>query len=221
MASERGVDRFTLGPLHNPVRGFLHGSGAACWLWLAAELGTRAEAPCRGALLVCAFSQAALFAASSLYHSLPWPPVWKARMGRLDHSMIYVKIAGTLTPLAWLALAEPWRTWLIALAWAIALLGTVQKLGAPRVSAHASLPFQVAQALLGIPVLLAFGERFPGMPQALLVTSAALYATGALCFVLERPRLWPRVFSFHEVFHVFVVAGSGAHYALLVNYLAR
>lgn len=216
-------DRFHLGPIHNPVRGALHVSASAVALGTAAHLWQRGTQGDVGlaALLVFAGSQAALFATSSLYHSVPWSPRWKRRMQRADHCMIYVAIAGTLTPIAVAALGAT-RAWPVLVgAWGIALCGVAQKLVFPSVHERASIPFQLAQASLGIPVLVAFAARHPGAPSWLALAGAAVYAVGAVAFLTERPRLWPRVFSFHELFHFMTVVGSGAHQLLVAQYLAR
>lgn len=213
-------ERLALGPIQNPIRAALQALGAALWALVALDLATRPGVPARGVLELCALSQVALFTASTLYHAVPWHPRWKRRMQRLDHSMIYVKIAGTLTLVAWLSLESPRREVVAAAAWGIALVGVGQKAWADHLHEHLAIPIQVGQAMLGLPALLAFAERFPGAPTALLAAGTCLYAVGALLFVLRRPVLWPRIFSFHEVFHVFVVAGSSAHCALLRHLVA-
>src|SRR5688572_23504085 len=137
-------ERDCLGRMHNPVRGFLHGSSAvlslvgAATLWRAEEndLGMRI------ALVVFAASLVGLYTVSSLYHSYPWQAVWKRRMQRLDHSMIYVVVAGTYTPLAMVVLDG----WLLAAAltatWAIALGGIAQKIFWPHVADWVSIAMQ-------------------------------------------------------------------------------
>jgi hemolysin III len=217
--SERA--RLTVGPFQNPVRGLLHGSGAVLWLAFAAELAGRGGFPGRGALLLCAASQAALFATSALYHSLPWPPRAKARMQRADHAMIHVKIAGTLTALTWLAAPFPFREALVAAAWGAALAGVLHKAAVREIAEQPSVHLQIGQALLGVPAAVSFSAQAPAGQVALLVGGGLLYLSGALCFAARRPLLWPRVFSFHEVFHVLVLAGSGAHFALLARLVAR
>jgi hemolysin III len=207
--------RLSVGPFQNPVRGVLHGSGALVWLAFAADLAVREAVPARAALLLCAASQVALFATSAFYHSLPWPPRWKARMQRADHAMIHVKIAGTITALTWLAAPLPLSGVFVAAAWAFALAGIVYKMVA-EIDEIPSVRLQIGQALLGLPAMASFAAREPGAHVALLVGGGLLYLAGALCFAARRPVLWPRVFSFHEVFHVFVLAGSGAHFALIL-----
>ncbi len=216
-------DRVTLGPLHNPIRGVLHGSAAlaaftvALYLWKQAGCAPWA----RIALIGCALSQFALYLTSCLYHTLPWPPVAKARMQRLDHSMIYLAIAGSLTPIVVLGLDDWRREAILVAAWTIAILGVLQKALLPQVHEKVSIPFQILAASLVLPALVPFAQRFPGAPVYLVAIGASSFAVGAIFFVTERPRLWPRVFGFHELFHVCTLLGSGAHYALLVRYLSQ
>jgi hemolysin III len=215
------LQRLTVGPFHNPVRGLLHGSGAALWLAFGASLALGPAFPERLALLLCAVSQTALFATSALYHSLPWRPRWKARMQRADHAMIHVKIAGTVTAITWLAGPTPWSAALMAAAWAVAVAAAAHKAWVPEIAEHPSIHVQVGQSLLAVPAMVVFAGRESGLHLALLLGGGLLYLAGALCFAARRPVLWPRVFSFHEVFHVCVLAGSGAHFALLARVLAR
>ena len=154
----QATNRLTLGPLHNPVRGLLHGSAAIASMALAAYLWSHADCPPSGraALLVCALSQFGVYLASTLYHTLPWGPVAKWRMQRLDHSMIYVGIAGTLTPIVWLGL-DDWRRGAIpTAAWCIAILGSLQKAFLPWIHEKASIPFQVGTACLVLPAAAPF-----------------------------------------------------------------
>ena len=72
-----------------------------------------------------------------------------------------------------------------------------------------------------LPAIGPFVERFPGTPAHLALAAAALYVVGVVVFLTERPRLWPRVFSHHELFHVLLVAGTGAQTTLALGYLAR
>jgi len=79
---------------------------------------------------------------------------------------------------------------------------------------------QVAQGWLAVPLLLPLSERLPASALLLLVLGGVLYTVGMLAYATRRPRLWPRVFSYHEVFHVLIVAGSLTHYAMTFTYIA-
>jgi len=173
------------------------------------------------ALLVFGLSLIGLYTVSSLYHSVPWRRIWKERMQRLDHSMIYVLVAGTYTPVAIIGL-DGWLRWTaLGAAWGIAAIGILQKLFLPRLADGYSIALQTTQGWLALPFIVPLAHRLPWPAVLLAVLGGISYTTGMVFLVTNRPRLWPRVFSYHEVFHVFVVAGSSAHYAMALWYMAR
>lgn len=208
--------------MHNPVRGLLHGTAAVASVVGAVLLFTHSSGGFaqRAALFAFGASLVGLYTVSSLYHSVPWRPVWKQRLQRLDHAMIYVLIAGTFTPIATIVL-DGWLRWgALAAVWGIAALGTAQKLLWPRIGHGFSVSLQALQGWLALPLLLPLSERLSGPALVLLVAGGLLYTVGMIAFATRRPRLWPRVFSYHEVFHVFVVAGSASHWAMIFAYIA-
>src|SRR5690349_13663032 len=127
-------DRLTLGRMQNPVRGFLHGTAAAASVVGAVALRQHSAPAHQFALLVFTVSMVGLYTVSSLYHSVPWQAVWKKRMQRADHSMIYVLIAATYTPLTLVVLDGWLRVAVLCMAWGIALGGILQKIFLPQVS---------------------------------------------------------------------------------------
>jgi hemolysin III len=206
--------------VRNPVRGALDLTGAVAAAAGGSHLVALAPDPsARMAVGVLAATWVALFCVSALYHSLPWSPRAKERMQRLDHSMIYLKIAGSVTPLAWL-LVHDHRVKLVAAAWAIAALGIAQKLLLPWIHEKASIPFQLAQASLSVPALLVFAERSPGRPLHLALLAASLYLTGLVVFVTQRPRLW-RWFGFHDLFHVLLLLAGALFFGAVLQLLAE
>jgi hemolysin III len=134
--------------------------------------------------------------------------------------MIYVLIAGTYTPVAAIVFDGWLRAATLAAVWGIAAAGVIQKLCWPRVGHGFSVTLQAVQGWLALPLLWPLSERLGGPALALLVAGGLLYTAGLVAFATERPRLWPRVFSYHEVFHVLVVAGSATHFALAFAYVA-
>ena len=214
--------RLTLGRMQNPVRGVLHGAAALCSVAGAVLLWVRAEGNLahQVALLVFALCMVGLYTVSSLYHSIPWSAAWKGRMQRLDHAMIYLQVAGTYTPVAFIVLAG-WQRWLaLTLVWGIAVVGVLQKVYWPRLSAGLSITLQTLQGWTAILFLIPLMERLPAPALVLGLAGGICYTAGMVLFVIERPRLWPHVFSYHEVFHVLVVAGSAAHYAMIFGWVA-
>ena len=214
--------RLTLGRMQNPVRGLLHGAAALLSSVGAVALWVRAEGDLsrQVSLLIFGLSLVCLFTVSSLYHSIPWSRIWKGRVQRLDHAMIFVLIAGTYTPVAAIVL-DGWLRWAaLATVWGIAGAWIAQKVWWPRISHRFSVSLQVAQGWFAVLLLGPLGQRLPGTALLLLLLGGVLYTLGMLAFATRRPRLWPRVFSYHEVFHVLVVAGSAAHYTMTFSYVA-
>jgi hemolysin III len=220
---DRTERRATLGRMENPVRGILNGAAAALsavgaaalWIHAAGDLSHRSALLTFGLSLVC------LYTVSTLYHSVPWGRIWKQRFQRIDHAMIYVLIAGSYTPIAAIIL-DGWLRWAaLGTVWGIAAVGTAQKTFWPRLGHAFSVPLQVIQGWLALLLLAPLSERLPGPAVLLLLLGGLLYTLGMIAYATKRPRLWPHVFSYHEVFHVFVVAGSAAHYAMTFSYVAR
>jgi hemolysin III len=214
--------RVTLGRMQNPIRGFLNGGAALLSAAGAAALWARSNGDLshRGALLTFGLSLVGLYTVSGLYHAVPWGRIWKQRIQRIDHAMIYVLIAGTYTPIAAIVL-DGWLRWAALFAvWGIAVVGTAQKTFWPRLGHRFSVTLQIAQGWLAVPLLAPLSQRLPSPAVLLLVLGGLLYTFGMVAYATKRPRLWPRVFSYHEVFHVFVVAGSAAHYAMTFAYIA-
>jgi hemolysin III len=155
----------------------------------------------------------AMFGVSALYHRGRWQPVAHRRMQRLDHSTIFLAIAGTYTPIAATHLdgwAKP------------AVLGTVWG-GAAAGVALQWLPVHVPRWLstavyvvVGWSMALALPQLFRGMGAlgfSLVLGGGLAYTGGAVVYGLKRPDPWPRVFGFHEVFHLCTVTGAGLHLA--------
>ena len=158
---------------------------------------------------VYAAALAAMFGASALYHRFPWKSaarrVWARR---LDHSMIFVFIAGTYTPFALLCF-EGATQWLVLVAvWAGAALGLSLELvwiDSPRwITA-------IAYLAVGWVGILAVPQMFSGIgvPGAVLVmVGGALYSLGAAIYATKWPDPFPRTFGFHEIFHLLVIAAA-------------
>jgi hemolysin III len=169
----------------------------------------------RVAASIYAVAVSALLGTSALYHRVTWRPRARRWMRRLDHSMIFVLIAGTYTPVALLALKGSLATTILIVLWAGALGGVVFKLvwiDAPK------WLLALIYVLLGLVTAAVFGE----LPAAIgwlgvagLMTGGLLYLIGAVVYASGRPNPWPRVFGYHEIFHALVIAAAGLHYAVI------
>jgi hemolysin III len=215
-------ERATLGRMQNPVRGFLNAAAATASLVGTVLLWTRGAGSLSHqlALLIFGVSLLALYTASGLYHSVPWRDAWKGRMRRIDHAMIYVLVAGTYTPIAGIMLSGWRRSAILTAVWGIAVIGIAQKVLLPQLGAWVSIMLQMIQGWLGVFMAPPLARELPIEALLLIACGGILYTVGMVLFVTQRPRLWPRVFSYHEVFHVFVVSASAIHYAAIFTFVA-
>ena len=181
-------------------------AGAGALLTLARDRTALAGAAIYGASL------ATLFGVSALYHRRNWAPAPRTLMRKLDHSAIFVLIAGTFTPFC-LGLDGRGRALGLSLVWGGAALGIAQSLfwvHAPK--------WVVAVACVGLAwsmtPLLARAADAHGL--VLLFGGGVLYSAGAAIYAAKRPDPAPAVFGYHEVFHALVIAGSALHYAAVL-----
>jgi hemolysin III len=185
------------------------GLGAA--LIIAAE-GSKATL----AVAIYAVSLSALFGVSALYHVHNWErPSARRWMRRLDHTMIFFLIAGTITPFALLVLEPPLSTTLLVAVWAGALAGTIVELVWTDHPKWVAAIVYIAVGLIGaigFPAIVAETGVVAGI---LIATGGALYATGAVIYAAQRPNPSPTVFGYHEIFHVLVIAAAAAHFAAI------
>jgi hemolysin III len=204
------------GPVKPKLRGVSHqyaffvSLGCGVVLILVASDGRA-----RLAASIYAVAVSALLGTSALYHRVTWRPSTRRWMRRLDHSMIFMLIAGTYTPVALLALKGSLASAILIVLWAGALAGVVFKLlwiDAPKWLLAA---IYVALGLVSAAV---FGE----LPAAIgwlgvagLATGGLLYLVGAIVYASGRPNPWPKVFGYHEVFHALVLAAAALQYAVI------
>jgi len=169
----------------------------------------------RVAASVYAISLVALFGASAAYHRGRWTPPALRRMKRLDHSMIFVLIAGSYTPVALLALDGPWTIVILSIVWTGAATGIVLKL--VRIDGFNVLTGALYM-VLGWLVVIALPRMIQGMSPAALVLAivgGVLYTVGAIVFATRHPDPAPTVFGYHEVWHAFMVAAAACHFAMV------
>jgi hemolysin III len=163
------------------------------------------------ATTVFAASSSLLFGSSALFHRGHWSPRWHGVLRRLDHSTIFLLIAGTYTPFALTLLHGASARILLCLVWSGALLGIAFRvlwIGAPR---WLYLPVYVALGWAAIFWLKDFASAGP-LVLAMIVLGGGLYSVGGLVYGLRWPNPVPRWFGFHEVFHSLTIAAFIAHY---------
>jgi hemolysin III len=174
----------------------------------------------RLAVALYAASLSALFGVSALYHRVDWQrPAARRWMRRLDHTMIFFLIAGTVTPFALLVMDGPLATALLIAVWAGALAGTVVELIWTSSPKWVSAAIYIAVGLIGAIGLPAIVAETGIIAGALIAGGGALYVTGAIIYAAERPDPAPAVFGYHEIFHVLVIAAAAAHFAAIALFV--
>ncbi len=184
--------------------------GAPLLVALAARSGDASK------IVGCSIYGAALFllfGASTLYHSLRGRA--KAILRKLDHCSIYLLIAGTYTPFALVTLRGAWGWTLFGLAWGLAFLGIVQEFVFGKGARRLSILIYLVMGWMAVAALrpLAAGLGAPGL--AWLLAGGLLYTGGIVFYLLDE-----RVRHFHGVWHLFVLAGSAAHFIAIAFYVA-
>jgi hemolysin III len=168
-------------------------------------------------LLIYGLTLAFCYSASTLYHGVRSSAAGIAGFARLDGVGIFALIAGSYTPLAWCLLRGQWRRWTLVVVWSIAVTATVL-IAAGR---HFSLPVSTCLYLgMGWGVVVCYFEIARAVShRALLpvVLGGLSYSVGAVLNLLHWPVLMPGIFGSHELFHVFVLAGSAAHYLFILR----
>lgn len=170
---------------------------------------------------VFATSLMLLYSTSATYHQVRfWKPAWSRVFKRVDHSMIFVLIAGTYTPFC-LDVSLAWGIPMLAIVWTLAGLGALSKIIWPDAPRWLGVSLYVGLGWVGVFAATEALNQYFGSPLALLLAGGALYTIGGVVYALHKPDPWPRIFGYHEIFHTFVVAGSAVHYAAIALYVVR
>jgi hemolysin III len=174
----------------------------------------------RLAAAIYALCVVALFGTSAVYHRITWASEAARRwMRRLDHSMIFLLIAGTYTPFALLTLEGGIATVILVAVWAGALAGIVMKLcwiDAPK------WLVALTYVALGWVAVAAFPQMFDRLgvgATAMVAAGGVLYTLGAVVYAIKRPDPVPTVFGYHEVFHALVIAAAALQYAVVAFFV--
>jgi hemolysin III len=198
------------------MRGWLHayafGVAAIAGVVLCALAATR---PGPGAIISCVIYSTTvclLFGTSALYHRRVWSRRMYPIMRRLDHSMIFVFIAGTYTPFAVLLLSPGAATTILAIVWSGALAGVALKLVWPNAPRWVSAPLYIALGWVAVAVLPGIYSGGGVTALVLLIAGGVFYTVGAVFYALRKPNPWPQVFGHHEFFHACTLVAALCHH---------
>jgi len=160
-----------------------------------------------------------LYTTSASYHLAPWPDRLRRVMKRLDHSMIFILIAGTYTPFCLLVVGDAWGIPLLSVVWTFAGFGVALKVLWPDSPRWLGVALYLALGWIGVVAVWPVVTNLSPAAIAMLATGGGLYSIGALFYAARWPDPNPRVFGYHEVFHTLVVAGSALHFTLIATHL--
>lgn len=168
------------------------------------------------AIIFCA-SLVALYSASAAYHYADETKSIRLLLRKLDHSMIYVLIAGTYTPVCMIVFSQPKGAYFCAGIWSAALIGMLLKIlwiDCPRIISVVIYLLMGWAILLDIPAISQFS--FGG--KLFLILGGVFYSIGAFVYGIKRPNISAK-FGFHEIFHIFVMLGSLMHFIMVALYI--
>ena len=158
-----------------------------------------------------------LYSASTLYHWLPLSPRREDLLRRFDHVAIYVLIAGSYTPVCLVTLRGGWGWSLFGTVWGLAVVGAVTKLFFRHLPRWTTAGLYLGMGWLAVVAVVPLVRAVPPADLAWLAAGGAFYTIGAVVYGAKRPDPLPNVFGFHDIFHLFVLAGSGAHFVFMLR----
>jgi len=168
-------------------------------------------------LLIYGLSLIFCSACSTLYHGVRLPGERIKAFALMDHVGIYILIAGTYTPIAWTFLRRHWRRGVLGLVWFWAALGITIRLTYETLPPWLYTGFYLGMGWGALFCYFEVARRLSHRAMIPIVAGGVLYSLGAICNLLHEPVLWPGVFQAHELFHLFVVAGSMCHFYFMLT----
>jgi hemolysin III len=209
--------------LREPVNGLTHLGGAIAAIFglIALLIVGWSGAEKIVSLLVYGLSLIILFAASAAYHMINAKPETLQFLRKLDHSAIYLLIAGTYTPFCVISFTGFFHWGLLIIIWAIAMVGILVKIyyvKAPR------WMNALVYILMGWLCIFAAGQMPAALPEntiVWLIGGGLLYTVGAVIYATKIFNFFPEKFGFHEVWHVFVLLGAAAHFISIMTMLVK
>ena len=178
-------------------------------------LRCRDDLPRLLSMLVYGLSMSELFAVSAIYHIGAWRSAWRHRLRVLDHTSIFVLVAGTYTPIAFNVLTG-WERWAMLVAiWGLAAVGVAFAASSLRWRRGLATALYLVMGWVALAAVPSLVQALPRAASASLAAGGLLYTAGALVYALRWPDPVRRVFGFHEVFHLLVIAGATAFAAAI------
>ncbi len=208
--------------MREPVSGLTHffaGIVAIAGLIALLVVG-RGDVGKRISLLVYGASLLVMFFASSAYHLVRARPRWVQVLRQVDHSAIYVLIAGTYTAFCYSYFTGVWRWRVLGVIWALAVTGVIVKVFLIKTPRWVTAGVYVAMGWLALLMPRKIILSLPPGALVWLIVGGIIFTIGAVVYITKRMDFVPGVFGFHEVWHIFVILGSSSHYIGVLVYIA-
>lgn len=202
------------------LRGWSHGLAALVSVagLVALIVITRNDPAKLVSMIVYGTGLVLLFGISGTYHIVSWPVRVKDWLRRADHAMIFVFIAATYTPLVFNVLDGWWRTAVLVAIWICAAAGVAGAAPFLRIPRHLLAALYLAMGWLAVITLFPLTAALGWAAAVLMALGGLQYSLGAAAYAFKRPRLWPNVFGYHELFHVAVITASITFYLVVITY---
>lgn len=167
------------------------------------------------ASLIYSFGLLVLFGISAIYHRVHWEPKARAVWKRLDHSAIFVLIAGTITPVALLSLPAESGRQLILIIWSVALAGILQSIFWVKAPKWCTALFYLGTGWIIGPYLPLLTQSLQVKEMVFLYIGGFFYTIGAVFYALKKPNFVRNVFGYHELFHACTVIAAAFHFMVI------
>jgi hemolysin III len=216
------VLKWRMQKFRDPASGLTHlaaasaaAAGTAGLLWAGRGQSTKEIA-----FLIYGISLILMFSASATYHLVQGGPKAIGILRKIDHSAIYLLIAGTYTPICLIFFTGFWREGLLGIIWAFALIGVGVKVFVINAPRWVTTGIYLAMGWLAVMGVTEIVKTMPAGAIFWLVAGGLWFTAGAVIYILKKPDPRPGVFGFHEIWHIFVILGCLSHFILVAGYVA-
>ncbi len=161
----------------------------------------------------------ALYGASSLYHAVRTTPRKELALRKIDHMSIYILIAGSYTPVFYYGLSGGWRWAMLISVWVLAIIGIILKIWFMNAPRYVSTAFYVSLGWIALVPIVQLTHNLPLGALLMMVAGGVMYTLGAVVYAAKIFRIPQIHLGFHEIFHLFVAAGTVIHFLMVLIYI--
>ena len=165
------------------------------------------------------FSMTLLYTVSTLYHWLPLSDKKLIIFRKIDHIMIFVFIAASYTPVCLITLRESWGWVIFYTVWGLTLAGFFLKLFWLKAPRFLYTSIYLLMGWIIVAAILPLSKVMPSQGMLWLALGGVFYSVGAVIYAIKKPDPLPNVFGFHEIFHLFIMAGSFSIFWMIYKYV--